>query len=519
MSIRFAVPPPTQEDVDDHSTSSDSDSEDYVEEDNNFEDWVSDQAQIQPCRSLFDDNSFPTVAGALDFDKSTHGFDLDVTSKKLKLDLHRRIRLINFIRKHKPTPTDVGNLTGAESFFSSDEYLIPVIEDDPLLQLDFGDDWSDDEALLRRGIPRAHLPTSPTTKRLVTKKLDISNIAEILDEPGPSTTGALRDDDTHYFQSYGYNDIHAVMIQDKVRTSSYASFILTNPILFRDAIVLDVGCGTASDIAAKAEKIVQENGLEDIITVIRGKVEEISLPDDVSHVDIIISEWMGYALLYESMLDSVLHARDRFLRPDGGVMAPSQCRIMLALCEGSEIMKDRVDFWGDVYGFDLSEMAHEVYNEAIVDVVGPDSVVSEPCLLKDLNLKSITSRQLDFTSPFTLTSTSSMHGDATLAEVWPVGGKSASRRRASIGPGLKQKEQKKVISFSTGPLSQPTHWKQTIFLLRDPILAEEGTVVSGTFYCKKSEENSRELDVEIHYSVKKGAEPAGDVVVQMYKVR
>ncbi|KAF9231844.1 hypothetical protein BU15DRAFT_81915 [Melanogaster broomeanus] len=110
-------------------------------------------------------------------------------------------------------------------------------------------------------------------------------------------------------------------------------------------------------------------------------------------------------------------------------------------------------------------------------------------------------------------------GDATLAEVWPVGGKSASRRRASIGPGLKQKEQKKVISFSTGPLSQPTHWKQTIFLLRDPILAEEGTVVSGTFYCKKSDENSRELDVEIHYSVKKGAEPAGDVVVQMYKVR
>jgi hypothetical protein len=40
--------------------------------------------------------------------------------------------------------------------------------------------------------------------------------------------------------------IHAVMIQDKVRTSTYASFILTNPILFRDAVVLDVGCGEYS---------------------------------------------------------------------------------------------------------------------------------------------------------------------------------------------------------------------------------------------------------------------------------
>ena len=73
------------------------------------------------------------------------------------------------------------------------------------------------------------------------------------------------------------------------------------------------------------------------------------LPDGITHVDIIISEWMGYALLYESMLDSVLHARDRFLR-GGGVIAPSQCKMMLALCEGSEIFKDRVGFWHDVYG-------------------------------------------------------------------------------------------------------------------------------------------------------------------------
>lgn len=83
--------------------------------------------------------------------------------------------------------------------------------------------------------------------------------------------------------------------------------------------------------------------------MIKGKVEEISLPDGVEHVDIIISEWMGYALLYESMLDSVLHARDRFLRP-GGIMAPSQCRMVLALCEGNEIYKERVCFWNDIYG-------------------------------------------------------------------------------------------------------------------------------------------------------------------------
>lgn len=83
-------------------------------------------------------------------------------------------------------------------------------------------------------------------------------------------------------------DIHAVMIQDRVRTSTYASFILRTPTLFQDAIVLDIGCGTgilslfaaragakrvfavdASPVAEKAAAIVKQNNLEDVITYMR----------------------------------------------------------------------------------------------------------------------------------------------------------------------------------------------------------------------------------------------------------
>jgi protein arginine N-methyltransferase 1 len=72
---------------------------------------------------------------------------------------------------------------------------------------------------------------------------------------------------------------------------------------------------------------------------VKGKIEELDLP--VDKVDIIISEWrlfyglkrsctllsiqfvsclgewMGYFLVYEGMLESVLFARDRFLATDG----------------------------------------------------------------------------------------------------------------------------------------------------------------------------------------------------------
>lgn len=103
---------------------------------------------------------------------------------------------------------------------------------------------------------------------------------------------------------------------------------------------------------------------------------------------------MGYALLYESMLDSVLVARDRFLRPKEGsalgpnnvpdfkgVMAPSQTRMMLALCDPQSLLKQRVGFWKDVYGFDMSSMATEAFEEAIVECVPKEEVLSAPCMV------------------------------------------------------------------------------------------------------------------------------------------
>lgn len=118
---------------------------------------------------------------------------------------------------------------------------------------------------------------------------------------------------------------------------------------FRDKIVLDVGCGTgilscfaaragakkviaveASAMHINAREVVKENGFADVIEVIHGKIEEVELP--VAQVDIIISEWMGIFLFFESMLDSVLFARDKWLAP-GGLLFPSRARQFLApLC-------------------------------------------------------------------------------------------------------------------------------------------------------------------------------------------
>jgi hypothetical protein len=45
--------------------------------------------------------------------------------------------------------------------------------------------------------------------------------------------------------------------------------------------------------------VVEQNKMSDRIIVIKGKMEETELPEKV---DVIVSEWMGYFLLYISTL-------------------------------------------------------------------------------------------------------------------------------------------------------------------------------------------------------------------------
>jgi len=300
----------------------------------------------------------------------------------------------------------------------------------------------------------------------------------------------------YYFDSYAHFGIHEEMLKDEVRTLTYRNSIWHNKHLFKGKVVLDVGCGTGilsmfaakagaskvigvdmSGIVESAKKIIEVNGLSDKIEIIRGKVEEITLP--VEKVDIIISEWMGYCLFYESMLDTVLYARDKWLNP-GGLMFPDKATLYVCAIEDRQYKDDKINWWDDVYGFDMSAIRKVALTEPLVDVVDRNQVVTNNCQIREIDIQTVKKEDIPFESPFHLQIRRNDYVQALVTFF-----------------NIEFTHCHKRVGFSTAPEAPYTHWKQTVFYLEDYLTCTKGEEVYGMFRLKPNNRNVRDLDIEI----------------------
>jgi len=302
----------------------------------------------------------------------------------------------------------------------------------------------------------------------------------------------------YYWNSYAHFGIHEEMLKDHVRMTAYRNSIVNNKHLFKGKIVLDVGCGTGimslfaaksgakkvigldySDIVLQAQQIVKDNHLEDVITIMKAKVEEVELP--VDKVDIIISEWMGYCLLYESMLQTVIFARDKWLKPDG-IILPDKAVLNFTAIEDAEYKEDKINFWDNVYGFNMSCIKKSAIQEPLVDIVDTKQVMTNTCTLLTIDINTVKNEDLDFKVPFKLIASRDDFCHAFVASF-----------------DIEFTKCHKKIFFSTGPHAQYTHWKQTVFYLDDVLSIKKGEEISGEFSCKPNSKNPRDLDLAISY--------------------
>lgn len=286
------------------------------------------------------------------------------------------------------------------------------------------------------------------------------------------------------------------MLKDRVRTLSYQRAILDNKHLFEGKAVLDVGCGTgilslfasqagakvvyavdSSDIILQAKQIVIDNGFTGKVICIQGKMEDVELPEKV---DIIISEWMGYFLLYESMLPTVLLARDKWLKDDG-ILMPDQANIYVSFIEDADYKDEKIKYWENVYGFDFKCIQAIALREPLVDTVDAQAIATSHHKILSLNLKTCKIEDLTFKNEFEVLSKKNEFLHALIA--W------FDITFAACA---------KPVYFSTGPMCKYTHWKQTVFYLKNPLTVHTGDKISGWLDVAPNDKNPRDLDIGIH---------------------
>lgn len=500
-----------------------SDDEQYQEDE-----WQEMETNDAPVTCLFCSNVFPNIDETVVHCEKVHGFNLSTLKIKFNMDCYSYIKLINYIKTHKSTAEDIMSVD--KSVWDDEKFLKPVGSDEWLM-FDF-DSLTEKQnspktyhANVENGLvtlSQAHFIELQRTIQMLTEQLkesqthlqmakeDMSkmqvSMKSIVDggsanDIGDSTlivdcvSKVPLESDEGYFSSYAHFGIHYDMLSDKVRTQSYKDAIINNQNSIQDKIVLDLGCGTGilsmfaatagakkvyaldqSEVIYHAMDIIRENKLENVIKTVKGRLENTKLDEKV---DIVVSEWMGYFLLFEGMLDSVIYARDHCLNP-GGLLLPNRCNISLVANGDIDTHKKLIEFWSDVYGYKMNCMKSEVVREASIDIVPSQHIISEPCIVKDIDLYTCNTDIINFTSEFKLP----IICDGFVTSL--------------VGYFDTFFELPQTVSFSTGPHETPTHWKQTLFFFRDCKEVKKGDIIEGTITCSRLKTDVRGLSVLIN---------------------
>lgn len=258
---------------------------------------------------------------------------------------------------------------------------------------------------------------------------------------------------------------HLLMLEDSRRTETYRKAILEG--VKKGDVVADVGTGTGilaffacqagakrvyaieqREVIESAREIGKANGLEDRIVFINKRSTEAELPEKV---DVIVSDIMGSFCLEEGLLDFIIDARERFLKP-GGRMIPYHVKMFIVPVQSEEIYS-KVHFWNeDVYGVDYRSVRDRAVNTSYVHLLQPQDYLSEPAVLNEIDLYQAKDNSMDRAVKFRIGRKGTLHG---------IGG----WFEAKLSPGT---------SLSTSPDSAPTHWKHRFFPIGKPLEVSEG---------------------------------------------
>ena len=159
---------------------------------------------------------------------------------------------------------------------------------------------------------------------------------------------------------------------------------------------------------------------------------------------------MGFYLLHEGMLDSVLLARDRFLKPDG-LLFPDRAIIYCSPCSVPSLFEN----WNDVSGIKMGRFAEHLRKQKSskpeISWLSKNDILAEDTVIAFLDLNDVGATELDridFSEVIVARKSGNFQGVCIWFDV--------------LFPSNDEGDE---VILSTHPQAPQTHWKQTVIPL------------------------------------------------------
>lgn len=375
--------------------------------------------------------------------------------------------------------------------------------------------------------------------------------------------------DEQYFDSYGDMSVHRLMLQDRPRMEFYHA-ALSDRSRIKGKVLADIGAGTgilsmwgvchgnarhcfafeASPLSSVLRQIASDNGVGDEhLTVIARRVEAV-IAEGVDTfidsnrwllteggIDVVVSEWMGFYLVHECMLPSVVAARDFFQQVNDAIASRNGTTNVKTL---SMIPDTAAIYAAPVNLNALRSLGYEsVYNSAVnhptavdtplnfsflgkldyetkmsmavnplIDVVPPACLLTDAQKILTWDLSTVSSAETlsleSMTAEFHFKKTPQydpdvvgLHGFVLWFDVSTSSHAADHQADGNRSP----------LTLTTSPHAPPTHWKQCVLLLdaesgwaSDDLLIPHGTRMHARFAAVCDDVRTRQytLTVELH---------------------
>ncbi|KAK3088280.1 hypothetical protein FSP39_017014 [Pinctada imbricata] len=238
-----------------------------------------------------------------------------------------------------------------------------------------------------------------------------------------------------YFSSYSDLSVHALMLKDRPRTLAYKNFIEQNKNLFAGKTVLDVGAGT---------------GILSLFCASAGAKQVYAVEATT-------------ATLYLTPVNMSAYVNENF-----------------------RVWEKAYDY--DFSPFQVATMSNAV-QQPVITCIKPSQLLAEPEVVSEFDLKTVSLTEIENvrkTFSFEITKSGLLHAFSLWFDV-----------HFSAPIDSTKKQCASLVTLSTSPFAEETHWKQTNIFIPISASLDEGEKVSCKLDICRDDVNRRHYNISI----------------------